>query len=57
MNLNLFKQFKSKFQIGLRTSWKVMLSYSVHLLCCKCHEINPNCGGYYIDSSNLIKMY
>ena len=26
-----------------------------HLLCYKCHEINPNCGGLYLDSPNWIK--
>ena len=27
----------------------------VHLLYYKCHKINPNCGGTYIDSPNWIK--
>ena len=27
----------------------------VHLLYYKCHEINPNCGGSYIDSPDWIK--
>ena len=27
----------------------------VHLLYYKCHEINPNCDGSYIDSSQWIK--
>ena len=27
----------------------------VHLLYYKCHKINPNCGGSYIDSPNWIK--
>ena len=27
----------------------------VHLLYYKCHEINPNRGGLYIDSPDLIK--
>ena len=26
-----------------------------HLLYYKCHKINPNCGGTYIDSPNWIK--
>ena len=27
----------------------------VHLLYYKCHKINPNCGGLYIDSLDWIK--
>ena len=27
----------------------------VHLLYCKCHETNPNCGGSYISSPDWIK--
>ena len=27
----------------------------VQLLCYKCHKINRNCGGSYIDSPDLIK--
>ena len=27
----------------------------VHLLCHKCHKINPNCGGSYIDSRDWDK--
>ena len=27
----------------------------VHLLHYKCHKINPNCGGLYIDSPDWIK--
>ena len=27
----------------------------VHLLYCKCHKINPNRGGSYIDSPDWIK--
>ena len=28
----------------------------VHLLCYKCHKVNPNCGGSYIVSSDWIKI-
>ena len=27
----------------------------VHVLYYKCHKINPNCGGSYIDSPDCIK--
>ena len=27
----------------------------VHLLYYKCHKINPNCGGSYVDSDDSIK--
>ena len=27
----------------------------IHLLCYKCHKINPNSGGTYIDFPNWIK--
>ena len=27
----------------------------VHLLYCKCHKINPNCGGSYINSPDWIE--
>ena len=29
--------------------------YYVQLLCYKCHKINLNCGGSYIDSHDWIK--
>ena len=28
----------------------------VHLLCYKCHKLNRNCGGSYIDSPDWIKI-
>ena len=31
------------------------VSVYIHLLYYKCHEINPNCGGSYIDSPDWIK--
>ena len=33
---------------------EIAINY-VHLLYYKCHKINPNRGGSYIDSSNCIK--
>ena len=33
---------------------EIVFNY-VHLLYYKCHKINPNRGGSYIDSSNCIK--
>ena len=44
--------YLSRYQIGLGTSMK---GDCVYLPFYKCHKINPNCGGYYTDSSNLIK--
>ena len=46
-----------KYQIRLEESMKVSEFFFdyVHLLNYKCHKINPNCGGSYIDSFYWIK--
>ena len=52
----LFKSLKNRYQNNFE-SMKVkmfVLDY-VHLLYYKCHKINPNHGGSYIDSPDLIK--
>ena len=48
---------KIRYQIGLATSmWSSDFIFDcVHLLYYKCHEINPNCSGSYIDSPQWIK--
>ena len=46
----LFDSPKNKYQNSL-ASMKgsgILFDY-VHLLCYKCHKINPNCGGSYTD--------
>ena len=54
------KQFldslKNRYQNKLESmnSSEFVLDY-VHLLCYKCHKINPNCGGSYIGSPDWIK--
>ena len=53
----LLQSRTSRYQIGLGTLMKVskFLFNCVSLLCYKCHKINPNCGGSYIDSPGWIK--
>ena len=48
-----FLNFISRYQIWLQTSVKG--SDFVWLLHYKCHEINPNWGGSYIDPFDWIK--
>ena len=53
----LFESLKKRYQNKLEESMKgsgFVFNY-VHLLNYKCHEINSNCGGSYIDSSDWIK--
>ena len=53
----LFESLKKIYQNKLEESMKdsnFVFDY-VHLLYYKCHKINPNRGGSYIDSSDLIK--
>ena len=49
--VELFKSLLSRYQIGLDTSIKGsdFIFDCVLLLYNKCHKINPNCGGSYID--------
>ena len=53
----LFQSLLSRYQIRLETSMKgsAFVFEGVHLLYYKCHELNPNRGGSYIDSPNWIK--
>ena len=47
-----FEPLVSRYQIGLETSMSdcdFLFDY-VHLLYCKCHKINLNCGGSNPDS-------
>ena len=52
----LFDSLKNRYQNNLesRKDSEVFFGY-VQLLYYKCHEINPNCGGSYIDSTDQIK--
>ena len=52
----LFKSLKNRHQNNLESmkGSEFVFNY-VHLLYCKCHKINPNRGGSYIDSLDWIK--
>ena len=52
-----FQSLLSRYQIRLETSMMVsdFVFDCVHLLYYKCHKINPNRGGSYIDSPDWIK--
>ena len=54
---NLFQKRLFRYQTGLKTSVKVsdFVFDCAHLLYYKCHKINPNRGGSYIDSLDWIK--
>ena len=51
-----FDSLKNKYQDNLESveSSEFVFDY-VHLLYYKCHKINPNHGGSYIDSPDWIK--
>ena len=53
----LFQSFVSRYQTGLEASLKVsdFDIDCVNFLYYKCHKINPNQGGSYINSPNWIK--
>ena len=53
----LFKPLPHRYQINLEKLMKgsEFLFHYVHLLCYKCHKINLNHGGSYIDSPEWIK--
>ena len=56
-NSELFKSLLNRYQNNLEKAMKdseFVFDY-VHLLYYKCHKINPNCGGSYIDSHDRIK--
>ena len=52
----LSHSLKNRYQNNLESvkGSKFVFDY-IHLLYCKCHKINPNCGGSYIDSPDWIK--
>ena len=52
----LFDSLKNSYQNNLESmkGSEFVFDY-VYLLYYKCHKINPNCGGSYIDSPNWIK--
>ena len=52
-----FELLLNRYEIGLKTSMKVsdFIFNSIHLLIYKCHKINLNQGGSYIDSPDWIK--
>ena len=49
----LFDSLKNRYQNNLKSvkGSEFVVDY-VHLLYDKCHKINLNCGGSYIDSPN-----
>ena len=53
----LFESLLSRYQIGLETSMtgSDFIFDCGHLLYYKCHKINPNQGGSYVDSPDWIK--
>ena len=52
----LFDSFKSRYQNNLASTKGSEFFFDyVHLLYYKCHKINPNCGGSYIDFPDWIK--
>ena len=52
----LFESLKNRYQNNLESmrGSEFVFDY-VHLLYCKCHKINLNLGGSYIDSPDWIK--
>ena len=45
---SLLKRYQNNLEKSMKDS-KFVFDY-VHLFCYKCHKINPNHGGSYIDS-------
>ena len=54
---DVFESRLSRYQIVLETSMKAIyfVFYSINLLYYKCHKINLNHGGSYVDSPGWIK--
>ena len=54
---DILESLLNKYQIGLESSMKGsdFIFDCVHLFYYKYHKINPNRGGSYIDSPDLIK--
>ena len=52
----LFESLKNRYQNNLESLKSSEFFFNfVHLLYYKCHKINPNCGGSYVDSPDWIK--
>ena len=53
---NFFDSPKNRYQnyIESMKSSEFVFDYA-HLLYYKCHKLNPNCGGSYIDSPDWLK--
>ena len=52
----LFDSLKNRYQNNFEwTKGSEFVFDYIHLLHYKCHKINPNCGGSYIDSPDWIK--
>ena len=52
----LFDSLKNRYQNNLESMKGSEFAFNyAHLMCYKCHKINPNRGGSYIDSPDWIK--
>ena len=53
---NFFDSLKNKYQNNIEStkSSEFVFDYA-HLLYYKCHKLNLNCGGWYIDSPDWLK--
>ena len=52
----LFDSLRNTYQNNLESmKGSEFVSHSFHLLYYKCHKINPNHGGLYVDSPDWIK--
>ena len=60
--MKLWKKFFNHFFLDIKLGFETSMKGSdfvfdcVHLLYCKCHNINPNQGSLYIDSPDWIKI-
>ena len=54
--IKFFDSLENRYQNDLKSvkGSEFIFNY-VHLLYFKCHEINRNCGGSYVDSPDWIK--
>ena len=53
---DLFDPLKNRYQNNLKSMKDSEFFFNyVYLLYYKCHKINPNCGGSYVDSPDWIK--
>ena len=50
---SLLNRYQNDMQISMRGS--DFIFDCIHLLYYKCHKINPNCGGLYMNSPHWIK--